>query len=365
MDQVNKELRDYKFALDQVAVVTITDVDGKILYVNDKFCEISKYSREELIGKTHRIINSGYHPKAFFKDLWETIGAGKIWKNEVRNKAKDGTYYWADTTIVPFLRADGRPYQYLAIRVDITRRKETEEKLKEAMEVKSQFISLVSHELRTPLTAIKQGIDIVDSGTTGDVNDQQREFLGLAKKNVDRLARLISSVLDFQKLQAGKMEFAFEPHDLNEVVGEVYRTMKPLVEAKGIELKVTTDENLPRVKFDQDKIIQVITNFINNAIKFTDQGQIAITVAGEDNIAHVTVKDTGIGFAEKDKEKLFRSFEQLEGGKKYSGGTGLGLAICKEIIDRHNGKIWATSQEGHGSVFHFALPIIERRGTDQ
>jgi PAS domain S-box-containing protein len=361
MEQVNQELHDYKFALDQVAVVTITDVDGEIIYVNDKFCELSKYSREELIGQTHRIINSGYHPKELFKDLWDTVGAGKIWKNEVKNKAKDGTCYWADTTIVPFLDGDKRPYQYLAIRVDITQRKEMEEELKEALEAKSQFVSLVSHELRTPLTAIKQGIDIVDSGTTGEVNDQQREFLGLAKSNVDRLTRLINGILDFQKLQAGKMEFSMEKHNLNKAATEIYKTMKPLTEDKGLNLIITTDERLPKIRFDRDKIIQVMTNFLNNAVKFTDEGSIEIAIERKDNVAHVMVKDTGIGFSEEDKGKLFKSFEQLESGKKYSGGTGLGLAISKQIIDGHSGKIWATSQKGRGSVFHFALPVVERR----
>ena len=361
LEQDSKELKDYKSALDQVAEVTITDVQGVIIYVNDKFSEISKYSKEELVGKTHRLINSGYHPKEFFKELWDTILDGKIWNGEVRNKTKNGNYVWADTTIVPFLNDNGKPYQFLAIRTDITDRKEMEEKLKEAIEVKSQFVSLVSHELRTPLTAIKQGIDIVASGTTGEVNDEQKEFLGLAKRNVDRLSRLINGVLDFQKLQAGKMEFVKEPHNLNEVVMETYRTMEPLVAQKGLEFKVKVEESLPEIQFDRDKIVQVITNFVNNAIKFTDQGKIEITVTKDGNVVRVSVGDTGIGFSENESHKLFKSFEQLQAGKQYSGGTGLGLAISKEIIDRHNGKIGATSQEGKGSVFYFTLPIVERR----
>jgi signal transduction histidine kinase len=240
-------------------------------------------------------------------------------------------------------------------------RKKAEKKIKEAVETKSEFLSMVSHELRTPLTAMKESVSIVLDEMAGEINDEQKDCLDIAKRNIDRLARLINDVLDFQKLESGKMKFNMKTNNINEVVEQVYQTMLSSTK-EGINLVIDLEDNLPKVNFDSDKITQVLTNLVSNAIKFTEKGSVTMKTIKGENIIHVMVSDEGCGIKKEDEPKLFRKFEQLSiGGERKTGGTGLGLAICKEIIEQHRGKIWAESELNKGSTFHFVLPIKERR----
>lgn len=241
---------------------------------------------------------------------------------------------------------------------EVVEHKRTQEKLKEAMNIKSKFTSMVSHELRTPLTAIKEGIGIVLDGSTGPLNDDQKDFLDTAKRNVDRLHRLINEVLDFAKMESGKMEYKMLENDLNAAIKEIVEVQKTVAQGKGLYLRTELDSNLGKIKFDHDKVIQVLTNLTNNALKFTEQGGITITSAKDGQFIKVAVKDTGEGIKEEDLPKIFQEFQQV-GTDKYRkpGSTGLGLAISKEIIEAHNGKIWIESKRGTGTEFIFILPI--------
>ena len=255
--------------------------------------------------------------------------------------------------------AQQRTLHILSDLTDAKNRLERETKeLEKVLKIKSDFISTVSHELRTPLAAIKESIAIVLDGVTGNVTESQTEFLNMAKRNVDRLGRLINDILDFQKLESGKMVFNMQKNDMNEVVKETGNTMATLANQKDLEFSLELEENLPQFTFDKDKIIQVLTNLVSNAIKFTDKGGISIKTSSKGNGIYVAVHDTGIGIKEEDIPKLFREFEQLEKGEdRKTGGTGLGLAISKKMIEGHDGRIWAVSEYGAGSTFTFFLPF--------
>ena len=263
---------------------------------------------------------------------------------------------WLCINAVP-AAIDGRRHVVVAIN-DITERRRTEEKLKETMEIKSQFISTVSHELRTPLACLKEAVAIVLDGVAGQINDKQRNFLDMAKRNIDRLARLINDVLDFQKLDSGKMKFNIRDNDVTEVIGEVYETMVPYAKEKCVHFSLELKDNLPRARFDSDKIIQILANLVDNAIKFTpEHGHVSVCAQHQGQDLVIRIRDTGMGIPKEALPKIFDRFYRVNRPGKQIQGSGLGLPIVKKIVTMHGGRIEVESKPDQGTTFTVFLPL--------
>jgi signal transduction histidine kinase len=253
-------------------------------------------------------------------------------------------------------------------RYDLTVKTEAaNQKLKAMYEVQREFTSVVSHELRTPLASIKTAIDLVMKKTLGKINAEQEEVLGRAKKNVDRLKRLIDDILDLTKMESGKLKMNIMKNDIHQAIKDVAEGQRDFAQGRGLYIKTAPDSQVPFISFDSDRIGQVLNNLVGNAIKFTKQGGITLKTTNKYNgdFVLVSVIDTGKGISEENMKKLFQKFQQVESPEENEeGGTGLGLAISKEIIGLHGGKIWVESKVDKGTVFQFTLPLQERVNTD-
>ena len=361
-----KELADQKFALDQHAIVAVTDVQGTITYANDKFCAISQYSRDELIGQNHRILNSGYHPQEFFRQMYQTIANGQVWRGEMRNRAKDGSIYWVDATIVPFAGADGKPRQYVAIRAEITERKRAEEEIRKlhaelerrAAELArsnadlEQFAYVASHDLQEPLRMVAAYTQLLAERYRGRLDQDADKFIGYATEGAQRMQALIQDLLTFSRV--GRNCRTCVPVDCDAAMEEVLRTLGPAIHESGA---VVTHGTLPVVRADCSQIAQVFQNLIGNAIKFRGKEPPAISVQAEKTGSQwlFSVSDNGIGIGPEFAQSIFTVFQRLHTRSEYPG-NGIGLAICKKIIEHCGGKIWVEPATGHGSVFKFTIP---------
>ncbi len=353
-------LRETNIALkNAVEGISRIDAHNRYIAVNEAYAEMLGYDPLMMVGM---LCESTLHPEDREKirnAYQKMIREGKA-EVEARGLRKDGRIFYKQLVLV---KADNPGDQFTGhycFMKDITERKTKE--YKSVLDLKSHFISVASHELRTPLHSIKEGINIILDGSAGEINHDQKNFLVLAKRNVDRLSRLINDVLDFQKLEGGAVRYEFQKKDINEVIREVEKTMAIMAQSKGLAFKLELASDLPEITFDKDRLTQVLLNLMGNALKFSDTGEIKILTRCDKNTIRVTVQDQGIGIKKEDLPKLFKTFGQLDICKERKlEGSGLGLAIAKKIIEQHGGKIWVESEEGKGSIFSFLLPIRERR----
>ncbi|WP_242637811.1 MULTISPECIES: PAS domain-containing protein [Bacillaceae] len=331
IQQTKNELMDYKFALDASSIVAITNSRGTIKYVNDQFCHISKYSREELLGQDHRVISSGLHSGSFFKEMWRTIGSGKVWKGEICNLAKDGTYYWVDTTIVPFLNEKGKPYQYLAIRYEISERKRVEQELQKMM------------------------------GTIIDVQEEERKRLsrnlhdGIGQNLYSHLITINRLLSEMDHPLLSQMQN--EATQLIEEIREISWELRPsvlddlgLVPAIRSYLSRYSDHYHIDVYFDcvlnrrldisiELTIYRIIQEALTNLRKYAEVAEATVIVREMDDVVRVMIEDKGKGFDMKRQS------------------PGVGLFSMDERARSVGGELSITASPGKGTKIILEIPI--------
>lgn len=358
-----RELADIKFALDQSSILAITNQQGVILYVNDQFCQISKFSQEELLGQDHRIINSGYHSKEFIRNLWTTIASGRVWKGEIRNRAKDGTYYWVDTTIVPFLNSEGKPYQYVAIRNDITEKKQMESELMRTAQLSlmGELAASLAHEIKNPLAGIQGAVDILIRRR--EAGDPERVALEGIRGEVVRIDATVRSLLDRARPRAVNLIST----SLTEIVS--HAVSLGISQADGItararqiviEFDPPSDPMIMRI--DAAQMEDAVLNLIINAIEAIDgHGRIIVRLSMARNSkssdaqdeAIIEIEDNGRGITEENLARIFVPFYTTT-----KDGTGLGLPAVRRIARAHGGRIDVESAPGRGSTFSLHFPVL-------
>jgi len=348
-----KQLAGQKQALDQFAIVAETDPQGRITYANDQFCTIAKYTREELIGKDHReVVNSGYHSKEFWKEMWATIGQGKIWRGDVRNRAKDGTIYWVDTTIVPFVGPDGKPEKYLAIRAVITERKWAEAEIAAKSKELETLLYVTSHDLTEPLRSIENFSRIALDEHGERLDEEGQDLLRRVVKGGARMHLLLNDILTFSRVR--RMTPPTEEVPGEAIIREALDGLAARIQETNAKVQVAKD--LPPLRTDRTWATQAVYNLVSNALKFTRPGaspdvEIAAyrPAPGDPDGEGFVVRDRGPGVAPEHAERIFNLFERAVGHEVE--GTGAGLAIVRAVAERHGGTTWVRPREGGGSEF--------------
>jgi hypothetical protein len=347
LERTEKEIDDLRRALDMSAIVAFTDSKGTITYANDKFCEISKYSRDELIGQNHRIINSGHHSKEFFVELWKTIASGKVWTGEIRNRAKDGHCYWVLTTIVPFLTPKGRPFQYVAIRTDISALKAAQEQAErhraalvnsEKLASIGELAANIAHEIGNPLAALRGRVEFLEmqirSGRTSQ--EETLKTLGTVAQLADRMTSIIRGM---KLLSRDGAHDPFQPASLRRLITDVLGFADESLRRHGIEVTFGgIDENL-LVHCQETQLSQVLVNLINNAkdaVRDLPEKWIRIEAVDGDPMVEISVTDSGKGIPEELREKVLLPFFTT---KPMGSGSGLGLSVSRTIIEHHGGTL--------------------------
>ncbi|HUT85020.1 MAG TPA: ATP-binding protein [Thermodesulfobacteriota bacterium] len=328
----------------------------EILFMNDAASQMLNEKASPNIHFSQLVEKIGFDPLLLMDEIQHATFTREISVEHIPYKA----------TVFPVPCKDGREDVSLLLR-NISQEKRVDT-------MKSEFISVVSHEMRTPLTSIKNSIEILMSGKTGEINEEQERFLQIADRNISRVVNIITNYLDLAKIELGKVEFHFQAVHLKEFIATVYNDYLPRAKEKGLNLFCEVPEGLPEITADPQRLEQVFVNLINNALKFTPEGG-RITISAKTGEAppgttldtrfiKVSIEDTGKGISEHEREHIFDKFYQGESTPAKTVGTGLGLSIARELIEAHGGKIHVESEPGKGSRFSFYLRVTEGENRD-
>ncbi len=352
--------------------VTIMDAEGRIEWVNHSFHRITGYNLDDVEACPLMDVLEGDETDAdAARKIRGGLNGGNGCTEELVVHRKDGKPIWCAMELQPVRNSSGRIVNYVAIQNDITQRREAAQELQKAKDTaelankaKSEFLAVMSHEIRTPMNAIL-GFTNLLLGTR--MNAQQRDYTETIQNSGEALLSLLNDILDFSKIESGRMDLESEPFDLRQCVEGALDLIAANAGRKGIEVLSKFDPELPRwFVGDVTRLRQIMVNLAGNAVKFTEQGEIEVSIEGEEIrvergtewLLHVRVRDSGVGIPEERKERLFKPFSQVDQSiTRRFGGTGLGLVICKRICELMKGRIWVESEVGKGSVFQFIVQI--------
>lgn len=355
------------------SVIAITDTNGTLQYVNPMFTESTGYSFEEAVGQNPHVLKSGVQSDEVYRELWQTISSGNVWRGEFHNRKKNGELYWEMASVSPIFNEQGQIINYVKVAENITEKKKTEQELIQAKEkaeqsdrLKSAFLANMSHEIRTPMNGILGFAELLSNpDLTGE---EQREYIKIIEKSGQRMLNIINDIVDISKIEAGLMRTDWNETNVNELMEYTHKFFKPETDARSLKLSVQTPLSAQEatVVTDREKLYAILTNLVKNAIKYTKKGSIAFGYdlhrEQEPPALVFYVKDTGIGVRKDRQEAIFERFIQadIDDTMAYQG-TGLGLAITKAYVEMLGGKIWLESDPDglsgrKGSTFYFTLP---------
>lgn len=359
------EIKKFQKAIDSSkTAIIITDIEGVIEYANPYFSILSGYNPKDYLGKKTSILKSGFHNTDFYQNLWDTIKSGETWEGEIFNVKRNGEYFWEYTIISPLKDENSQITNFVAIKTDITESKKVKFDLIQAKEnaeqsnrLKSSFLANISHEIRTPMNGILGFTDLLKSPNLTD--ERQKEYIGIIKQSGNRLLAIINDLISIAKIESGQIDLYFSEIQINNELDYIHSFYTPEVQEKKIDLILNYPLTYKQPVFtDKEKVLAILSNLLNNAIKFTETGTIEFGYKVKNDLLEFYIKDTGIGIPKNKFNDIFERFTQADLSiTRGHDGAGLGLSISKAYVEILDGTIWLESEEGKGTCFYFTIPI--------